>query len=90
MQPDDPSITPVSTAATAAAFSIFLVLLVLIASAFLLVGTTVAANYRRQADAIHFFWANVEYCANQTNFSREQKGLENWGWTWMVFQRAAG
>jgi hypothetical protein len=36
MQPDDPSITPVSTAASATAFSIFLVLFVLIGRAFLL------------------------------------------------------
>lgn len=37
MQPEDPSITPVSTAVAAIAFSIFLVL---ITHAFLLVGTT--------------------------------------------------
>lgn len=36
MQPDDPSITPVSTAASAIALSIFLVLFVLIGRAFLL------------------------------------------------------
>jgi hypothetical protein len=35
MQPDDPSITPVSTAASATVFSIFLVLFVLIGRAFL-------------------------------------------------------
>jgi hypothetical protein len=37
MQSDDPSITPVSTAASATAFSIFLVLFALIGHAFLLV-----------------------------------------------------
>lgn len=37
MQPDEPSITAVSTAASAATFSIFLVLFVLIGHTFLLV-----------------------------------------------------
>ena len=37
MQPDDPSITAVSTAASATAFTIFLVAFVLIGHAFLLV-----------------------------------------------------
>jgi hypothetical protein len=37
IQPDDPRVTPASTAAAATAFSIFLVLFVLIGHTFLLV-----------------------------------------------------
>ncbi len=62
MQPDDPSITPVSTAAAAMAFSNFLV--PLIDHAFLPVGTTLPKNGARRSDAIAVLSTRVQYRAN--------------------------
>ena len=55
MQPDDPSITPVSIAASATTFNTLLLLFALIGHTFLLVRWPGRVNRRRLANAIAVF-----------------------------------